>query len=68
MLKHLFQEQVRNSIPMPLYLRIMLNSGYNSVPRGFGNFWKAIETDTASICDLESFGKGMFVKMDMEKF
>ena len=42
-------------------------NGYR-VRMGFGKLWKVMEIDNAIFQDLESFGKGRFFKMAMEKF
>ena len=34
---------------------------------GIGGFWKVIKIDNAIFQDLESFGKGRFLKLAMEK-
>ena len=34
---------------------------------GFVEFWRVLEIDIAIFQDLEDFGKGIFVKMAMEK-
>ena len=36
--------------------------------RSFGKFWNVMEIDNTIFEDLESFGKGIFFKMAVEKF